>query len=362
MAAGTGWATTVSAKFNSMKLINIAQERNAEMKAIVHERYGPPDVLQLKEVEEPTPKDNGALVKVHGAAINAGNLFMVSGKPFLSRMSSGLMKPKHLNPGSDVAGRVEAVGKNVTKFMPGDEVFADNYECGCGTYAEYVCVPEHVLAPKPANITFVEAAAAPQAALVALQGLRNVGQIQAGQKVLITGASGGNGTFAVQIAKAFETEVTGVCSTRNIELVRSIGADHVIDYTLEDFAQNGEQYDLIIAMAGYRPLQDYRRALRPGGIFVWAGGPLKGLFEAMALGPWVSRKGNKKLTNLSHKRNQDDLMFMAGLMEAGKVKPVIDRCFPLEETAEAFRHYEAGHMQGKVVITVVEDGERQSVV
>jgi NADPH:quinone reductase-like Zn-dependent oxidoreductase len=332
------------------------------MKAIVYEKYGSPEVLQLKEVEKPTPKDDEALVKVHAAAINSGNAVMVSGKPFLSRMSSGLLRPKYLNPGSDVAGRVEAVGKNVTKFKPGDEVFGDNFRGGFGTYAEYVCVPENELALKPSNITFEEAAAAVQAALVALQGLRNVGHIQAGQKVLITGASGGNGTFAVQIAKAFETEVTGVCSTRNIELVRSIGADHVIDYTQEDFAQNGEQYDLIIGMAGYRPLQDYKRALRPGGIFVWAGGPLKGMFEAMALGPWVSRKGNKKLTNLSHQPNQDDLVYVAGLMEAGKVKPVIDRCFPLEETAEAFRHYEAGHMQGKVVITVVEDSEQQPAV
>jgi NADPH:quinone reductase-like Zn-dependent oxidoreductase len=286
-------------------------------------------------------------------------MFAVSGKPFLARTSSGLLRPKYLNPGSDVAGRVEAVGKNVTKFEPGDEVFGDNYGGGWGTYAEYVCVPENALALKPANITFEEAAAAPQAALVALQGLRNVGQIQAGHKVLVIGASGGNGTYAVQIAKAFEAEVTGVCSTRNIELVRSIGADHVIDYTQEDFAQTGEQYDLIIGMAGYRPLQDYKRALRPGGIFVWSGGPLKGLFEAMALGGWVSRNENKKLTHLSHQQNQDDLVYMAGLMEAGKVKSVIDRCFPLKETAEAFRHYAAGHMQGKVVITVVEHGEQQ---
>jgi len=331
------------------------------MKAIVYTEYGPPKVLQVKEVERPTSKDDEVLVKVHAAAINSGNLFMVSGKPFLSRMSSGLLGPKHLNPGSDVAGRVEAVGKSVTKFKPGDEVFADNYG-GFGTYAEYVCVPESELALKPANITFEEAAAVPQAALVALQGLRNEGQIQAGEKVLVIGASGGNGTFAVQIAKAFGAEVAAVCSTRNIELVRSIGADHVIDYSQKDFAQDGEQYDLIISMAGYRSLQDYKRALLPGGIFVWAGGPLKGLFEAMLLGSWVARKGNKKLTNLSHQPNQGDLVYMAGLMEAGKVKPVIDRCFPLEETAEAFRYYEAGHMQGKVVVTVVEDSLQQSAV
>jgi NADPH:quinone reductase-like Zn-dependent oxidoreductase len=333
-----------------------------KMKAILHTKYGLFDVLKYGEAEKPTPREDEVLVKVHAAAINSGNMFMVSGKPFLARMSSGLLKPKYLNPGSDVAGRVEAVGVNVTQFKPGDEVFGDNYQCGCETYAEYVCVPENELALKPKSITFEEAAAVPQAALVALQGLRNVGKIQAGQKVLVIGASGGNGTFAVQIAKAFGAEVTAVCSTRNIEFVRSIGADHVIDYTQEDFAQNGEQYDLIIAMAGYRALQDYKRALRPGGIFVWTGGPLKGMFEAMVLGPWVSRKGNKKLTNLSHHQNQEDLVYLAGLMEAGVVKPVIDRCFPLEETAEAFQHYAAGHMQGKVVITVVEDSEWQSAV
>ena len=333
-----------------------------KMRAIVHNKYGSFDVLEYREVEKPTPGDDEALVKVHAAAINAGNMFSVSGTPFIARLSSGLLRPKHLNPGSDVAGRVEVVGVNVTKFEPGDEVFGDNLPGGFGTFAEYVCVPENELALKPANITFEEAAAAPQAALVALQGLRNVGQIQAGQKVLITGASGGNGTFAVQIAKAFGTEVTAVCSTRNIELVRSLGADHVIDYTQEDFAQGGEQYDLIIAMGGYRSLYDYERALRPEGIFVWAGGQLKGLFETMLLGSWVSRKGNKKLTSLSHQPNQDDLVYMAGLMEAGVVKPVIDRYFPLEETADAFRHYEAGHMQGKVVITVLEDNEQQLAV
>ncbi len=331
------------------------------MKAILHTEYGSFDVLKYGEAEKPSPGDDQVLIKVYAAAINAGNMFAVSGTPFIARLSSGLQRPKYLIPGSDVAGRVEAVGKNATQFKPGDEVFGDNYGGGFGTYAEYVCVPENELALKPANITFEQAAAVPQAALVALQGLRNIGQIQAGQKVLIIGASGGNGTFAVQIAKAFGAQVTAVCSTRNIELVRSIGADHVIDYMQEDFAQNGEQYDLIIAMAGYRPLQDYERALCPGGIFVWAGGPLKGLFEAMALGSWVARKGDKKMTNLSHQPNQDDLVYMAGLMEAGRVKPVIDRCFPLEETAEAFRHYAAGRMQGKVVITVQEDNEQPTV-
>ena len=327
------------------------------MKAILHTTYGSFDTLRYGETEKPTPSDDQVLVKVHAAAINAGNVFMVSGTPFMARLSSGLWRPKYLNPGSDVAGRVEAVGKNVTQFKPSDEVFGDNLPGGFGTYAEYVCVPEAELARKPANITFEEAAAVPQAALVALQGLRDVGQIQAGQEVLITGASGGNGTFAVQIAKAFDTTVTALCSTRNVELVRSLGAGHVVDYTQEDFAENKDRYDLILAMGGYRKLNAYAQALRPGGTFVWAGGDLKVLFETMVMGPWVGRKGDKKLTSLSHHPSQDDLVYVAELIGAGKVKPVIDRCFPLQETAEAFRHYDAGHMQGKVVIAVLEDGK-----
>ena len=322
------------------------------MKAIVQTKYGSFEVLEYDEAQKPIPGDNEVLINVHAAAINFGNLVLVSGKPFFTRAEAGWLSPhKILNPGSDVAGIVESVGKNVTQFKLGNEIFADNLPGGYGTYAEYVCVPENEIALKPTNISFEQAAAVPQAALVALQGLRDVGNIQAGQKVLITGASGGNGTFAVQIAKAFEAEVTAVCSTRNIGLVRSLGADHVIDYTQEDFAQNGEQYDLIIAMGGYRRLTDYMQALLPEGIFVWAGGDLKGLFETMALGAWVSRGSDKTLTSLSHKQNQNDLIFMAELIEAGKVRPVIDRSFPLEKTAEAFRHYAAGHMRGKVVIS-----------
>ena len=326
------------------------------MKAIVYHEYGSPDVLRLDEVEKPNPKDDEALVKVHAAAINFGNLVLVSGKPIFTRAESGWLKPhKILNPGSDVAGVVEAVGKNVTQFKPGDEIYADNLPGGYGTYAEYVCVPEKEMALKPTNISFEQAAAVPQAALVALQGLRNVGQIQAGQKVMITGASGGNGTFAVQIAKAYGAEVTAVCSTRNIELVRSLGAEHVIDYTQEDFAQAGEQYHLIMAMGGYRKPSDYLQVLLPGGMFVWAGGDLKGLFQTMLLGSWISRGTNKSLINLSHHSSQDDLSYLTELIEAGKVKPVIDQSFPLEKTADAFRHYAAGHMQGKVVITVIDD-------
>jgi len=325
------------------------------MKAIIQSKYGSFEVLEYGEAEKPSPGDNKVLVKVHAAAINYGNNVLMIGKPFITRLESGLLRPKHLNSGSDVGGMVESVGKDVTKFKPGDAVFGDNFQNGAGTFAEYVCVPENELALKPANITFEEAAAAPQAALVALQGLRNVGQIQEGQKVLITGASGGNGTYAVQIAKAFGAEVTAVCSTRHIALVRSLRADQVIDYTREDFSQNGEQYDLILAMGGYRSLSDYERALAPEGTFVWAGGQLKGLFETMMFGSWTVRKGSKKMLHLSHQQSRDDLVYIAELMESGKVRSVIDRSFPLEETASAFRHYQAGHLHGKVVIRVIKE-------
>ncbi|MCD4753531.1 MAG: NAD(P)-dependent alcohol dehydrogenase [Anaerolineaceae bacterium] len=322
------------------------------MKAIVQSGYGTFDVLKLLEVERPIPKDDEVLLKVHATAINTGNMFMVSGKPFLSRLSSGILKPKYLNPGSDVAGRVEITGKTVTMFKPGDDVFGDNLPGGFGTFAEYVCVPQDLLALKPANISFEEAAAVSQAALVALQGLRNIGKIQTGQKIMITGASGGNGTYAVQIAKAFGAEVTAVCSTRNIELVRSLGADQAIDYTKEDFTEIGEKFDLIVAMGGYRSLKDFALVLLKGGTFVWAGGDLKGLFETMIFGPRIGRKEKKRFTNLSHQPNQSDLQYLAELIESGKVRSVIDRVFPLEETAEAFRHYKVEHMQGKVVINV----------
>jgi NADPH:quinone reductase-like Zn-dependent oxidoreductase len=227
--------------------------------------------------------------------------------------------------------------------------------CGFGAFAEYVCVPENELALKPANLSFEEAATVPQAALVALQGLRDDGQIQTGQKVLINGASSGNGTFAVQIAKSFEAEVTGVCSTRNVDMVRSIGADHVIDYTKEDFAKNEGLYDLILATAGYRSIYDYKRALSPEGLYVMAGGSMKQIFQAMLLGPFISMTGSRKLTNISHRTSQDDLVFMKELLEAGKVKPVIDRRYSLGEVPEALRYYDGGHARGKVVITVEQD-------
>jgi len=323
------------------------------MKAIVYERYGSPDVLELKEVEKPTPKDNEVLVKVHAASANAADWHIMRGEPFLVRlMVGGLLKPKIKILGADIAGRVEAVGRNVKQFQPGDEVFGDISDCGWGGFAEYVCVSEDALVLKPASTTFEEAAAVPLAAVTALQGLRDKGQIQPGQKVLINGASGGVGTFAVQIAKSFGAEVTGVCSTRKLDMVRSIGADQVIDYTQEDFTKSGQRYDLILAANGYHPILDYKRALSPEGIYVCTGGSMAQIFQSMLLGPWMSMIGSKKMGNLAAKSNKKDLAFMKELLEAGKVVPVIDRRYPLSEVAEALRYLEEGHAQGKVVITV----------
>jgi len=312
------------------------------MKAIVYTKYGPPDdVLELKEVEKPTPKDDEVLVEVHASSVNFNNLANVKGKPLVARLWSGLLKPKDKIPGGDVAGRVETVGRNVRQFQPGDEVFGELSLYGCGAFAEYVCVPEKVLALKPANISFEEAAAVPQAAAVALHGLRDKGQIQPGQKV-----------FAVQIAKSFGAEVTGVCSTRNLDMVRSIGADHVIDYTQEDFTQNEQRYDLILATAGYRSIFDYKRALSHKGIYVSTGGAMAQTFQAMFLGPFISMTGSKKMGALMPKENPKDLVFLGELLKAGKVVPVIDRRYPLSEVAEAIRYYGEGHARGKVVITV----------
>ena len=324
------------------------------MKAIVYTKYGPPDVLNLEEVREPTPRDDEVLIKVHAASANARDGRLLRADPFLVRLNLGLLKPKHNTLGSDIAGRVEAVGGNVKQFQPGDEVFGDlsGGGFGGGGFAEYVCASEDALALKPASLTFEEAAAAPMAAVTALQGLRDKGRIQPGQKVLINGASGGVGTLAVQIAKSFGAEVTGVCSTRKSDMVRSIGADHVIDYTQEDFTRNGQRYDLILAVNGYRPISDYKRALNAKGIYVMVGGSTAQIFQALLLGPWMSMTGSKKMGALSAKPDQEDLVFVKELVEAGKVMPVIDRRYPLSEVGEALRYLEEGHAGGKVVITV----------
>jgi NADPH:quinone reductase-like Zn-dependent oxidoreductase len=326
--------------------------KDTHMKAMVYHKYGSPDVLKLEEIEQPIPKDNEVLVKVHAASVNAADWHLLRGKPFLVRlMGFGLLKPKHTILGSDIAGRVEAVGRNVKQFQPGDEVFGNIR----GGFAEYVCAREDALVLKPANLSFEEAAAVPMAAVTALQGLRDKGQIQPGQKVLINGASGGVGTFAVQIAKSFGADVTGVCSTRNVDMVRSIGADHVIDYMQEDFTKNGQRYDLILAANGYHPILDYRRALSPKGMYVMTGGSMTQMFQAMLLGPLISMAGSKKMGNVMAKPNKKDLVFMKELLEAGKVVPVIDRRYPLREVPEAIRYVEEGHARGKVVITVYQN-------
>ncbi len=323
------------------------------MRAIVYHTYGSPNVLRLEEVENPTPKDDEVLIKVYAASVNAADWHILRGKPFLVRlMTGGLFKPKYRILGSDIAGRVEAVGRNVQQFKPGDDVFGDMFECGLGGFAEYVCARENALVLKPINITFEEAAAVPVAGVTALHGLRDKGHIQPGQKVLIHGASGGVGTFAVQIAKAFGAEVTGVCSTRHVDMVRLIGADYVIDYTKEDFTKKGQRYDLILAANGYHPILNYRRALSPAGIYVMSGGSMAQMFQAILLGPLISMTGSKKMGGLSSKPNKQDLSFISELLESGKVVPVIDRRYQLGEVAEAVQYLEEGHAKGKVVITV----------
>ncbi len=322
------------------------------MKAILYRYYGPPEVLQLTEVEQPRPKEGEILVKIQAASVNTLDLAMRG--PFLARLiSGGLFKPKDPRLGADIAGRVEAVGANVTQFQVGDEVFGI---CSGGGFAEYACAAEDKIALNPANLSF-EAAAVPVAALTALQGLRDKGQIQPGQQVVIQGASGGVGTFAVQIAKAFGAEVTAVCSTRHVELVRSLGADHVIDYTHEDFTKQGQRYDLILAVNGYHSIFAYRRALRPTGRYVLVGASkahiYQALLQALLLGPVLSRPRSQHLgfMGIAH-ITQQDLGVVKALLETGKVVPVIERRYPLPETAQALRYLEAGHAQGKVVIMV----------
>ncbi len=322
------------------------------MQAVVYHNYGSPDVLKLEEVRKPIPRDDEVLVKVVAASAAAGDWHLMRAEPFLVRFMFGLLKPKINILGADVAGRVEAVGRSVTQFQPGDEAFGDLSNCGLGAFAEYAVAPQNVLAHKPANLSFEQAAAVPVSAVTAMQALRDHGHIQPGQKVLINGASGGVGTFAVQIAKAFGAEVTAVCSTGKMALMRSLGADHVIDYTQEDFSRNGQRYDLILAANGYQPLSAYQRALAPQGVYVMVGGSTAQMFEAMLLGPLRSKKGGRKMGSMLANPNQKDLVFMGELLEAGQVTPVIDRCFPLADTADAIRYLETGHAKGKVVITV----------
>ncbi|MEE8588990.1 MAG: NAD(P)-dependent alcohol dehydrogenase [Sulfurimonadaceae bacterium] len=322
------------------------------MKAMVYTRYGPPDVLQLKEVEKPTPKDDEVLVKVQAVSINDWDWQLLQGIPFVNRMMAGLLKPTRIQIlGCDIAGRVEAVGKNVKQYRAGDKVFGDLSRCGFGGFAEYVCAREDALTLKPETMTFEDAAAIPQAGLLALQGLSDKGELQPGQKVLINGASGGAGTFAVQIAKSLGTEVTGVCSTKKMDFVRSLGADHVIDYTQEDFTKNGQQYDLILDMQAHHSIFDCKRSLLPNGIYAFVGGTDTRALQAIFLGPLISMTGSKKMGLLLHKPNKD-LALMIELIKSGKVTAVVDRLYPLSKAAEAMRYFGEGHKKGKIVITM----------
>jgi NADPH:quinone reductase-like Zn-dependent oxidoreductase len=337
------------------------------MKAIVYTQTGSPDVLHLKEIETPIPEDNQLLIKVHAASVNALDWHAIRNMPVLLSLLGRLLggggrAPKEKRLGADLAGRVEAVGSKVTEFKVGDEVFGQ----GSGTFADYACARESFVTLKPADLSFEAAAAVPVAAITALQGLRDIGQIQPGQQVVIQGAGGGVGTFAVQIAKCLGAEVTAVYNPKNVDLVRSLGADHIIDYTQEDFTKQRQRYDLILAVNGYHPLSAYRRALRPKGRFVLVGASsdhlLQAVFQTMILGPMTSRMSSKKTKFFVANVNQKDLEFVRGLIEAGKVTPIIDRQYPLSKTAEALRFMGEGHVRGKIVITMDESDTNSRII
>jgi NADPH:quinone reductase-like Zn-dependent oxidoreductase len=331
------------------------------MKAIVQTEYGSTDRLSLEEVDQPVVPDNGVRVRVHAASVDAGTWHLMRGTPFFIRfIFGGLRKPKIKILGSAMAGRVEAIGKDVTQFQPGDEVFGDLSECGFGAFAEYVCATEAALVLKPSSTSFEAAATVPVSALAALQGLRDVGQIQSGQKVLINGASGGVGSFAVQIAKALGAEVTAVCSSEKMELVRSLGgsigaslgANQVIDYTQTDVTQTGQRYDLILDAAAYRSVFDYLPALTPKGTYVLVGGTTARFFQVMLLGSGISRINHRTVKCLASKPNPADLMTLKDLLEAGQIVPYLDRCYPLSEVPAAIDYLERRQVRGKIAITI----------
>jgi NADPH:quinone reductase-like Zn-dependent oxidoreductase len=319
------------------------------MKAIIYTKYGGTEVLQLHEVEKPSPKDDEVLVKVYAVSINDWDIGLMQGD-FINRMLNGLLKPKRKILGSDIAGQVEAVGKNVTRFKAGDDVYGD-LSGHWGGFAQYACAQEKALAFKPAGMSFVEAAAIPQAGMLAVQGLIDKGSIRQGQKLLINGAGGGVGTFAVQIAKLYGVETTGVDSAAKLDMMRALGFDHVIDYTKEDFTKNGKQYDLILDAKTNRSMFDYARALSPNGIYVTVGGSMGRLMQSLALAPWISKVRKKHIRLVSLKPNKD-LDYMNGLFESGKLKPVIEGPYALDDFAEAFRIFDKGEHKGKVVITM----------
>jgi NADPH:quinone reductase-like Zn-dependent oxidoreductase len=316
----------------------------------VYRRYGPPDVLSVEDVEKPLPKGDEVLVRVHAASINAADRVLLRGKPFMVRIMMGLSKPKHPILGFDVAGRVEAVGPRAEAFRTGDEVFgASNF----GGFAEFACVSERTLVAKPPNVSFEQAAATPTAAYTALQAIGKKGRLHAGEKVLVEGASGGVGTFAVQLAKAFGAEVTAVCSTRNLETARSIGADHVIDYSHEDFTRSDRRYDLILGVNAYRPIADYARALESNGTYVMSGGGGTQILQAIFQGLWLSKTGKKTLGNIMATAKKADLLVVKELLESGKIKPVIERTCSLSEVPDAIRRIENDHARGKTVIAMI---------
>lgn len=326
------------------------------MKAIVYSEYGPPDVLRLAEVATPTPADDEVLVKVRAASVNRSDWEGLVGKPLYARLG-GLLKPRQPILGSDIAGRVAAAGRNARRFQPGDEVFGLTPDYN-GGFAEYVCVPEGALALKPAGMTFEEAAAIPQAGVIALQGIRDKGQVRSGQRVLINGAGGGTGSFALQLAKGYGADVTGVDSAGKLEFMRSLGADHMIDYTQQDFTKNGKQYDLILDVIAARSVFAYRRALAPEGSCFVVGGSLATFFQILLLGPWIRRTASRRIAVLVVRPNPDDMAYMAQLAISGKVVPVIDRRYPLSEVPAALRYLGEGQVRGKVVITV--EGEQKA--
>jgi NADPH:quinone reductase-like Zn-dependent oxidoreductase len=320
------------------------------MKAIVYTKYGSPEALQLKEVAKPTPRDDEVLIKVQAVSVNRSDWEGLTGKPLYARIG-GLLKPRHHILGSDIAGRVEMAGRNIRRFQPGDEVFGDILP-RMGGFAEYVCARESALALKPASMTFEEVAAIPQAAVIALQGIRDKGQVKPGQKVLINGAGGGAGTFAVQLAKIYGAEVTGVDNTGKLDFMHSLGADHVIDYTQEDFTKNGKQYDLILDIVAHRSVFAYKRALRSNGSYFLTGGSVATILQILLLGPWISIIESKKMRILAVRPNLKDMVYITELHEAGKVVPVIDRGYPLGEVPEALQYLGEGRVKGKVVISV----------
>ena len=322
------------------------------MKAIVYDRYGPPDVFRLEEVDQPTPRGDQVRVKIRAASVNAPDWRLMRANPIFARLHSGLLRPKFRILGCDVSGTVDAVGPDAKQFRVGDDVFGDLARFGYGGFAEYVCPTEKALAAKPASVSFEAAAATPMAAMTALQGLRDRGHVQPGQKVLIAGASGGVGTFAVQIAKLLGAEVTAVCSTSKTELARSLGADRVIDYSKDDFAKGAERYDVVFAINGFRRIWDYRRVLAPRGVYLMAGGEWPQIRQALLWGPLLSLFGRQRFGPSTTRASQKDLSFLGELLASGTIRPVIDRHYPLGSVPDAIRYVEAGHASGKVIIDI----------